>query len=450
MKKLTLISFFTFSSSFFIYCSAQNINTVAGSAAYGYSGDGGQATAAELRNPLGVIVDANGNLYISDYGSSVVRKVDAAGIITTLAGTGTAGYNGDNIQATAAEIKGPGGLGLDSLGNVYISELNGCRIRKVDGTSGIITTVAGTGLGGFSGDGGQATAAQISFPTDVKFDKKGNFYIADESTERVRKVNTSGIINTIAGNGTANFSGDGGPATAAELYSPTGVAIDKIGKVYIGDQNNNRIRVVDTFGIITTFAGNGTAGFTGDGGPATAAELRQPEEVAIDPSGNVYIDDAVNNAIRMIDLSGTISTYAGNGVAGFYGDGGPATAAELSGQQGVCTDKNGNVYIGDYGNSRVRKVGNISTGTSQLIIDNGQLTIFPNPAKEELNIALTGLTGKVIVTLFTIQGKEMIKQIFSNQQTITLNTSSISTGMYILRIQKEDGKSLIRKIEIQK
>lgn len=450
MKKLTLFSFFIISSSFFIHCSAQIINTIAGSAIQGYGGDGGLATAAELDNPIGVIVDANGNLFIGDWDNNRVRMVSTSGIITTIAGTGTAGYSGDGGQATAAEISTPGGLGLDSLGNVYFPELSGDRVRKVDMSTGIITTVAGDGIGGSGGDGGPATAAQITFATDVKFDKKGNFYIADEAGGRVRIVNTSGIINTFAGNGSYGFTGDGGPATAAEFENPTGVAIDKAGNVYIGDQSNNRIRMINTSGIINTFAGNGGAGYAGDGGQATAAELNHPEEVFIDAYGNLYIDDEATSTIRMVNTSGIISTAAGIGNAfGFSGDGGPATAAELSGPQGVCLDKSGNIYIADFSNSRVREVTGITTGTNS-VKELSSIKVYPNPAKEELNIELNGISGEITVTLFSIHGKQMIKQTFSNQQVISLNTSAISSGMYVLRIQKEDGTNFIKKVEIQK
>ncbi len=450
MKKLGLISSIVIGYALVNFCSAQNINTVAGSANYGYAGDGGQATIAELRNPLGVIVDTSGNLYIGDFANNVVRKVDVLGVITTIAGTGTGGYNGDNIQATAAQINGPGGLGLDSAGNVYISELYGYRIRKVDIITGIITTVAGSGSGGGGGDGGQATVAQISFATDVKFDKKGNFYIADESTGRVRKVDKSGIITTIAGNGSYGFYGDGGPATAAEMADPTGVAIDAKGNVYIGDQSNNRVRMVDTSGIITTIAGIGNPGFYGDGGPATAAELNHPEELAIDAAGNLYIDDEGTSAIRMIDPSGMISTVAGIGSsAGFFGDGGSAIAAELSGPQGVCVDKSGNIFIADYGNSRVREVKNVSTGINILNNEN-LISVYPNPAKEQINIALNGIKGKVIITLFNIEGKQVIQQSFMDENTIAINTVGIPVGTYILRVQKNGVTTLVRKVEIQK
>jgi trimeric autotransporter adhesin len=450
MKKLTFFSLFTLSSSLFTFCSAQTINTIAGSALSGYGGDGGQATAASLQDPIGVAVDATGNLYIGDYGNNRVRKVNTSGIISTIAGIGYAGYSGEGGQATAAEIDGPGGLALDTLGNVYITELSGERVQKVDVSSGIITNFAGDGVGNFGGDGGSATAANLNYPTGVAFDAKGNLYIADDINNRVRIVDTSGIINTYAGNGTFGYGGDGGPATAAELESPTGLVADAAGNLYFGDQQNARVRLVNTSGIISTYAGSGTVGYTGNTGPATAAELDHPEEVALDASGNLYIDDEGNDEIRMVSPSGTITRFAGiPTIGGFSGDGGLATAAELSGPQGVCVDNSGNIYIGDFSNSRIRKVTTVTTGNGALN-NESIVAVYPNPAKEELNIGLSGIKGKIVITLYTIEGQQISNNTYSNQSILTINTYDIPDGLYILRIQNEDGTSLIKKVEIQK
>jgi trimeric autotransporter adhesin len=450
MKKLTFIStFLVFNFSFFIL-KAQTINTIAGSAIAGYGGDGGQATVASLNNPIGVAVDVSGNLYIGDWDNNRVRKVNTSGIITTIAGIGIEGYSGDGGQATAAEISTPGGLAIDTLGNVYIPELAGNRIQKVDVSTGIITTVAGDGVGGSGGDGGAATAANLDYPTGVALDKKGNLYIADDINNRVRIVDTSGVINTYAGNGIFGYGGDGGPATAAELEAPTGLASDAAGNLYFGDQENSRIRVVNSSGIISTYAGNGVVGYTGNAGPATAAELDHPEEVALDASGNLYIDDEGNDEIRIVSPAGTIKRFAGVPTIGnFSGDGGPASAAELSGPQGVCADYAGNIYIADFGNNRVRKVTTVITGNEALNYEN-IVTVYPNPAKEELNIELNGILNKVVITLYNIEGEQIINQSFSNQSIVTLNTSGYPDGLYILRMQKEDGTTIIKKVEIQK
>ena len=344
-------------------CSAQSyvISTFAGTS---FDGDGGPATSAQLSGPTNVGVDSMGNIYIAD--GHRIRKVDTSGTITTIAGDGTAGFSGDGGPATSAQLSGPSDVALDSAGNVYIADAGNRRVRKVD-TSGTITTIAGDGTEGFSGDGGPATAAQLGGPTGVAVDNVGNVYIGVFLSHRIRKVDTSGTITTFAGNGTAGFSGDGGPATAAQLnvFGGGGVAVDSAGNVYIADDLNHRIRKVDTSGTISTFAGNGTAGFSGDGGPATAARLTLPTDVAVDNAGNVYIVDRGNFRVRKVDTLGTITTIAGDGTFGvFGGDGGPATSAQLFLPGGVAADNAGNVYIADTHNERIRKVDTSGTITT--------------------------------------------------------------------------------------
>ena len=326
-------------------------------------GDGGAATAAQLKFPYGVAVDGAGNLYIADTSNHRIRKVDSTGTITTIAGTGEGGFSGDGGAATAAQLKFPYGVAVDGAGNLYIADTGNHRIRKVDST-GTITTIAGTGEGGFSGDGGAATAAQLSFPYDVVVDGAGNLYIADTSNHRIRKVDSTGTITTIVGTGVGGFSGDGGAATAAQLNSPSGVALDGAGNLYIVDQSNHRIRKVDSTGTITTIAGTGLYGFSGDGGAATAAQLGFPYGVAVDGADNLYIADRSNQRIRKVDSAGTITTIAGTGEGGFSGDGGPATVAELSSPYGVAVDGAGNLYIVDWFNQRIRKVDSAGTITT--------------------------------------------------------------------------------------
>ncbi len=304
------------------------ISTVAGNGTPGYAGDSGTATGAQLRQPVGVAVDALGNLYIADTQNNRVRKVDTSGTITTVAGNGSAVFSGDGGAAVAAGLDYPAGVALDAAGNLYIADEYNNRIRKVD-TSGVITTIAGNGTVGAAGDSGPATSAQLYYPTAIALDGSGNLYIADNQNNRVRKVNSSGTITTVAGNGTASFFGDGGPAVAAQLNYPTSVAVDISGNLYIADYGNQRIRKIDTLGNITTVAGNGTSSYLGDGGPAVAAALNYPTGVAVDTLGNLYIADYVNNRVRKVDSSGTITTFAGNGTAGYSGDGGPAPASML-------------------------------------------------------------------------------------------------------------------------
>jgi sugar lactone lactonase YvrE len=331
------------------------ISTVAGNGTRGFSGDGGPATSASLAGPDGVAVDNAGNLYIADLANYRIRRVSPAGMISTVAGNGAKGFSGDGGPATSASLAGPEGVAVDAAGNLYIADPSNYCVRKVS-PSGIITAVAGNGVSGFSGDGGPATSAALAYPMGVAVDAAGDLYIADASNNRVRQVSPSGTISTVAGNGAYKFAGDGGPATSASLYFPSAVAVDTAGSLLIADHANNRIRKVSPPGTITTVAGNGAVGFSGDGGPATSASLSYPAGMAVDASGNLYIADAGNNRIRRVSPDGIISTVAGNGVAGFSGDGGPATGASLNSPMGVAVDSAGSLYLADYMNNRVRKV----------------------------------------------------------------------------------------------
>ena len=346
------------------------ISTVAGTGQGGFSGDGDPATASRLDNPSGVAVDGAGNVFIADEDNHRIRKVDAAGVISTVAGTGELGigeFGGDGGPATQAQLHDPSGVAVDGAGNVFIADTDNNRIRKVDG-AGVISTVAGTGqggFGGFSGDGGPATASWLDYPGGVAVDGAGNVFIADGSNNRIRKVDAAGVISTVAGTGEREFGGDGGPAVQAQLNEPGGVAVDGAGNVYIADRGNNRIRKVDAAGVISTVAGTGERGFGGDGGPAVQAALFYPSGVAVDGAGNVYIADRGNNRIRKVDAAGIISTVAGTGQGGFGGDGGPAVQAALSYPSGVAVDGAGNVYIADRGNHLVRKLTPVGgSGTS--------------------------------------------------------------------------------------
>ena len=292
------------------------IETIAGGSGSARE-DGGPAVAAQLSNPLSVAVDGAGNLYIADVGNNRIRKVDPAGVITTVAGTGARGLSGDGGAAVEARLGGPQGVAVDGAGNLYIAHSG--RIRKVT-AAGVIFKVVGGGLGG---DGGPGTAAQLDIPADVALDGAGNLYIAEEYGHRIRKVDAAtGVITTVAGTGARGFSGDGGAAVEARLYQPTGVAVDGAGNLYIADTGNSRIRKVDAAGVITTVAGGGSGG---DGGAAVAAQLRYPRGVALDGSGNLYIADVGNNRIRKVDPAGVITTVAGDGTRGYSGDGGAAT-----------------------------------------------------------------------------------------------------------------------------
>jgi sugar lactone lactonase YvrE len=276
--------------------------------------------------------------------------------MTSIAGNGTAGYSGDDGFANVAQVNVPYGVSLDLDGNIYIADSSNNRIRKID-TNGIITTVVGTGTPGFGGDDGPAIDAQLYAPQGVTFDVDNNMYIADTGNHRIRVVYTDGTITTYAGTGTIGYSGDGGAAIAANLRFPRSVIADSDSNLYIADANNNVIRKVDTVGIIRTFAGNGIADYFGDGGFAINAKLNKPYGVAVDSSNNVYIADSLNFCIRKVSTSGIITTVAGRGTfSGYSGDGGPATIARMRIAYGVTIDSNGNMFIADSTGYRVRKV----------------------------------------------------------------------------------------------
>lgn len=328
------------------------ITTMAGNGKPGFSGDGGPATAAQLRSVDGMAVDKQGNVYIADSANSRVRKVSPGGTISTFAGKGGGGGAlGDGGPATSARLDVPRSVAVDEQGNVYIADFNAHRIRMVR-PNGTITTFAGTGQASFSGDGGPAASARLYAPAAVAVDGQGNVYIADMYNQRVRKVSPDGRITTIAGTGKQSTSGDGGPATSATLSYPYGLAADARGNVYVS--GDTYVRKVSREGAITKVAGGGSS--IGDGGPATAASVRTPFGLAADGNGNLYIADYADHRVRRVDLSGTITTLAGTRSGGFSGDGGPATSAMLFGPRGLAVDAQGNVYIGDGQNYRVRKV----------------------------------------------------------------------------------------------
>ncbi len=435
MKKIkVLITTLTiYSTLLTVTCNAQNITTIAGNGIKGYSGDGGSAIAAEINTAVGVAVDtASGNIYFTDQNNNFVRKITAStGIVTTIAGVGTptlnTGYSGDGGSGTLAKIYAPAGIAVSAAGNIYFADEGNRRVRKIIASTGIITTIAGNGTTSYSGDGVAATSTGID-AGDVALDAAGNVYITDATNNVVRKVTAStGKISTVAGNGTMGFSGDGGAAISAKLSIPTGVILDAIGNIYIADANNQRIRKVTTStSIITTIAGTGTQGYSGDGGAATSAKLGNPRDLAIDASGNIYIADESNNCVRKITKSsGKISTIAGDGTSGFMGDGGQAIAAELASPNGVAVDVAGNVYIADYFNYRIRK-----TYTCTAYTTNNMQTICSGSSYTfNGHIYTTAATYKD--TLYTTLGCDsiIVTQLTLNTlPSVTVNSSTTCAG----------------------
>jgi uncharacterized repeat protein (TIGR01451 family) len=365
------------------------ITTVAGNGTYGFAGDTGAATSAQLAGPMGVVVDSSFNFYIADRGNNRVRKVTSRGTITTYAGDNVCCNLGDGAAATSAWLANPQGVSLDSSGNLYIADSGNGRIRVVS-ASGTITTIAGNGNYNFGGDGGPATSAWLEGPQSVAVDSAGDVFIADTNNLRVREV-IAGTINTIAGGGPI---GDGGQVPFAALAQPGGVARDGSGNIYVADTSNNRVRMITPAGVISTVAGTGSPGFSGDGAAATSAMLNHPQAVVLDKSANLYIVDSYNNRIRMVS-GGNITTVAGNGNYGFAGDGAAATGAQLANPQALAIDSAGDLFIADANNQRIREVsgGNINTvagnGTAGFSGDGGTATNaqLANPTGVAVNAA---------------------------------------------------------------
>ena len=328
----------------------------AGSGQSGFSGDGGPAANASFRVPAGLAFDSEGNLYIADRENHRVRKVDPKGYISTFAGIGEAGFSGDEGPAVKARLNLPSGVVVDKKGNLYISDRSNDRIRVVD-KKGVIRTYAGSGVAGFQGDAGPALKAQLDKPFGIALDETKNLYIADRNNNRVRKVSPDGIITTVAGDGGFFFMGDNGPAYRASVAAPTGVALDSKGNLYIADRNNNRVRVVDRMGMIRTVVGTGQQDYNGDSEVARETNLYLPFGLTVDSNDNLLVIDRSHYRIRRIDpKSGQVETVAGNGVKLFAGDGGPATGATLSFPHGMSVDKKDNLIFSDKGHFRIRKI----------------------------------------------------------------------------------------------
>ena len=417
----------------------------------GLFGEGYTATNAELCTPANVCTDATGNVYLVDYYNNRVRKLDVTtGTITTVAGSGTAGYmfsfTGDGGPATLANMYNPAGVAVDAAGNIYIADQGNSRIRKVEAATGIITTFAGNGTAGFSGDGGAAITAKLQNPSGVAVDTSGNVYIADEFNSRIRKVNALGIISTVAGTGTAGFSGDSGPATGAKISYPADIATDLSGNLYIADRGNSCVRKVNISGIISSLTlYNTTGGYSGDGGPSVTAELNFPSGIKADVYGNVFISDGLNNRIRMINTSGIINTVAGNGIAGFSGDGGLATSAKLNGSTGIAVDDNGSMYIADGGNYRIRRVTDyLSVASTQ--VTGGTVQVSPNPAHNQVVVEVSSaLTGIEQIVIMNTVGQQVYRApLLLNKQTIDI--SALAIGVYMLQITNNSGEKKVVKV----
>jgi uncharacterized protein (TIGR03437 family) len=417
------------------------ISTVAGSGQCCASVDGSAATNAWLTGVSGIAVDKQGNIYITDTASGKIRKVNAAGIISTFAGTGTPGFSGDGGPATSAQLDGSStftGIAADASGNVYISDATKGIVRKIN-SAGIITTIAGNGSPGFAGDNGPATAAQLQDPQGLAVDASGNLYIADNRNNRVRKVNAAGVITTVAGNGNAVASGDGGLATAAAAPGPASVALDAAGNLYIAEGGTD-IRKVDTAGKISTVAGqNQVRNFSGDGGPATAAALKNPLGLGVDSSGNLYIADSQNGRVRKVDAAGIITTIAGitGNASSPLGDGGPSTSAYVPVPTGVALDAAGNVYVSSPGaGGRVRKIAMATAlSVSPASLSFSFITGGSNPAPQTVSVTSSIGTMSFTAVGSVTSGGSWLSVTSSGSTapatlTVSVNASGLAAGAY--------------------
>jgi len=371
------------------------ITTIAGNGVAGFGGDGGAATSGSLHTPAGVAVAAPAKLIIGDIDNCRVRMVNG-GVITTIAGTGTCAFGGDGGPATAADLRWPKGVAVYSNGDVYIADSFNCRIRKISG--GVITTVAGNGTCSYGGDAGSATSASLNVPEGVAVDGTGNLYIADTGNCRIRRV-SGGTITTIAGDGMCIDGGDGGPATGAHLHAPASVIVDSHGIVYVADTYNCRVRTI-TAGTINTIAGDGTCGYGGDGGASTSASLAYPYSLALDAVGNLYVADTFNCRVREIS-AGMINTIAGNGTCTFDGDGGPGTNAGLNLPLGLIVDNTGNLFVADSGNNRIREVSPASVGG---IAEQPDVTASPSSSASSGRDHKVYFPGVVAVLMVAVAG----------------------------------------------
>ena len=434
------------------YCDGQTITTFAGCGpgSGGFSGDGGPATAAHINGPGGATFDRVGNYYFA--GDERVRKVSSAGIITTIAGNGIAGYSGDGIPATSAELSRPTDVALDRYDDIYIADYDNNRVRKIDHITGLISTVAGTDTFGYNGDGIPATSAKLYCPTYICFDTGNNMYISDWFNFRVRKVDAiSGIISTVVGNGRFGYTSDGGLADTTTINGVWGIAFDSVGNLFMADYSNYRVRKVDvSTGIISTVVGNGNGWYNGEALPATDAQLL-PDVIAFDRLGNLYISDNGNQVVRKLTASNFVYTVAGDTIGGYSGDGGPATAAEIWLPEGLAIDACGNIYISDLQNQRIRKVtfnpscssvdtASLNTSTINSIVP---VSIYPNPTNNLLQIE--NIATPTYYSLLSIVGATLQHGVLKEgNNSISLN--ALPSGMYLLELIDDEGNKTVKKI----
>lgn len=427
------------------------ITTVAGNGIRDTGGNGGLAIAAQISAPAGVCLDNHGNLIFADWDGFDVRKVTPAGIISRIAGNGNNVFGGDGGPANAANLSAPFGVAADSFGNIYIADAGHSRIRKID-ANGIITTFAGNGNYGYSSDGGLADTTELSTPFGVAVDSAGNVYIADTYNYRVRKVDVAtGIITTVAGNGFLSYngmSGNGGLATDDSLGVITAITVDRHNNLYIISSGDN-VHKVTPNGIITQFAGSGLSGFAGDGDSAIHAKFYVPFGIAVDRYGRVYISDQHNHRIRMVDTNGIINTIVGTGMPGFYGDWGSATLAKIYQPEGIALDDSGNLYISDCDNNRIRKVTftdttHVDTTNSVATVKAAGISMYPNPVKDAFTLTTTG-ANITSIDLYDEQGRKVYGRNFTKTKSAIINTKQLPPGTYLLWVNGRYTQKVVKE-----
>lgn len=415
--------------------SQQIITTIAGNGSAGYSGDGGPATSAQIFRPISAKMDKFGNLYVAEEYNNIVRKISPTGIISTVAGNGSQGYSGDGGPATDAQLDKPNDVLFDPDGNLYISETSN-KIRRVT-PGGIISTFAGTGSPGYTGENVPAVTAKLSDPVGMVFDNSGNLYFSCNGNYRIRKISTDGLISTVAGTGTSGYSGDGGPATDARVRLVGYLALGPTGELFLPDYPNHCVRKVDHSGIITTVIGNGVAGNSGDGGPATSASLTSPSSIVFDQSGNAYVSDRLATVIRKVDVAGVITTIAGTGVPGYSGDGGDPLLAQLN-EDITCTyvDSWGNLYVSDAKNNRVRKIRTNPNAVSQPGCVEYTVAVSPNPAA---NLVCIQSDKRIAaIQIFDPAGVLAFSHVIAVPKAeATIDIGSLKPGIYTLLLNDE-------------
>ena len=416
------------------------ITSLAGNGITQYIGDGWPATSYSLAEPMGICVDKLGTIYVSDNADSRIRKIDIHDTLYTICGkSGIPGYLGDNGPATSASCKNPTSLCFDTSGNLLIADQLNHVIRKINLSTGIINTLCGIGFSGFVGDNGPATDARLDQPTGICCDNKGNIFIADKLNHAIRRIDgATGIITTVAGNNNAGFFGDNGPATLGKLSFPSSVTVDNSGNLFIADYGNSRIRKVNNAtGIISTIAGNGHSTFTGNNGPASAATLNRPTAVFMSKHGVLYISDYGNDQIRTINQQGIINAFAGTGGTGYSGDGGPATAARIYGPQGIFVDDSEYVYFADATNSAIRKVSPLPTKISDI----GTITdchIYPNPTHGIVQVQINNLIDEAMITVYNCMG-QLVFESKIEKPYAQLDLSQQTKGIYYLQLKTTQG-----------